>query len=145
VTADDVEIQQLEPIVYNSTSHAVDTGQQFGKLDGATIKLKTGYLIDVPFNVTFKQAGRYHVTVQPQTGSSSAGWSLGLVDTLEYIPANAGAMVSVGETTTVTFEVTAPPLPLPTTAVTNFPLVLTIQRQGAASGFNKEFTVELLS
>lgn len=138
ISSNDVLIQQLLPNVFRATEpHDGDPNQQNGKVVGATLQLKAGWLVDIPFNVTFKQAGTYDISIAPKAGTTLNDWSLTLLDTL------TPKLWQKGDTMIATFEVRAPLSPPPANAATSGTIVFNIQRQGAEVGQAQEYSVQL--
>jgi hypothetical protein len=74
--------------------------------------------------------GNYDLTIQPRAGTTLAGWTLELVNTLPTITQNTFAQIGVRPVSG---------------AVSNGALVFRIRRQGATAEWSREFGVQLLT
>jgi hypothetical protein len=134
-----IEVIQLSPQMFDITTGNFETNPNNARLDGATIKLKQGRQMVIPFNVKLTQNGVYQVTIQPKAGTTLTGWTPQLIDTQATInvPQNNDQTSRL-----LQFGVTTSTVNLPTAAGT---IIFRIKRDGAAVDWTKEFGVELLS
>jgi hypothetical protein len=132
-----IQVIQLQPQIFVVQTGQNETDPANGRLDGSTIKLKTGRQMVIPFNVKLTQPGDYQVTIQPKQGTTLTGWSPALIDTAATVkvvtPDTSFRLWQFGVTTST--------VQTPTATGT---IVFRIKRDGAAVEFNKEFGVELL-
>jgi len=132
-----IQVIQLQPQIFVVQTGNNETDPANGRLDGSTIKLKTGRQMVIPFNVKLTQIGTYQVTIQPKQGTTLTGWSPALIDT------QATIQVTQPDQTfrLLQFGVTTSTVQTPTATGT---IVFRIKRDTASVEFNKEFGVELL-
>jgi hypothetical protein len=132
-----IEVIQLLPQIFDQIGN-FEVEASNGRLEGSTIKLKTGRQMIIPFNVKLTQNGIYQVTIQPKPGTTMQGWGPQLVDTLAtvQVPQNNDQTVRLMQIA-VTASTSTPPTPTGT-------LIFRIKRDNAAVEWFKEFGVELL-
>lgn len=133
-----IQAIQLQPQIFNVTTGNNETDPANGRLDGSTIKLKTGRQMVIGFNVKLTQNGVYQVTIQPKQGTTLTGWGPALIDTLTTInvPSNNDQTTRL-----LQFGVLTATAQTPSATGT---VIFKIKRDGATVEFNKEFGVELL-
>ena len=133
-----IQVIQLQPQIFIVANGNIESDPANGRLDGSTIKLKTGRQMVIPVNVKLTQPGKYQVTIQAKQGTPLTGWGPALVDTATTVdvvtPDTSFRLWQFGVTTSTV----QPPTPTGT-------VVFRIKRDGANVEFNKEFGVELLS
>src|SRR5262245_4179480 len=125
-----IQVQQTGSVVLNVSTGDVDTNPLNGQLDGSTIRLRQGRQMIIMFNVGITVPGNYDLTIQPRAGTTLAGWTLELVNTLPTITGNTLAQIGVRPGSG---------------AVSNGALVFRIRRQGATAEWSREFGVQLLT
>ncbi len=133
-----IEAIQLQPQIFNVQTGNNEIDPANGRLEGSTIKLKTGRQMVIGFNVKLTQNGVYQVTIQPKQGTPLTGWGPALVDTLTTItvPTNNDQTTRL-----LQFGVTTSTVQTPSPTGT---VIFKIKRDTATVEFNKEFGVELL-
>lgn len=134
-----IDAIQLQPQIFVVQTGNNENDPANGRLDGSTIKLKTGRQMVIGFNVKLLQKGNYQVTIQPKPGTTLTGWGPALVNT------QATIQVLTDNDPTVRllqFGVTTSTVQTPTATGT---VIFKIKRDTATVEFNKEFGVELLS
>ena len=133
-----IEAIQLQPQIFNVQTGNNEVDPANGRLDGSTIKLKTGRQMVIGFNVKLTQNGVYQVTIQPRQGTTLTGWGPALVDTQTTInvPNNNDQTTRL-----LQFGVTTSTVQTPSPTGT---VIFKIKRDTASVEFNKEFGVELL-
>ena len=140
VAQQDPNIQaiQLQPQIFNVATGNNEIDPANGRLEGSTIKLKTGRQMVIGFNVKLLQSGVYQVTIQPKSGTTLTGWGPALVDTQTAItvPTNNDQTTRL-----LQFGVTTSTVQTPSPTGT---VIFKIKRDTANVEFNKEFGVELL-
>jgi hypothetical protein len=131
-----IDMQQTTQTVFDIASGQVDANPLNGRLDGgSSIFLKVGKIIQVPFNVSLKQAGIYAVTIQPKQGTTLTNWTLKLVNTPASINAPNNDPPRV-----FTFGVN----PIAGAAASGS-FVFRVKRTGVQTEWSKEFSVQLLT
>jgi len=133
-----IEAIQLQPQIFNVQTGNNENDPANGRLEGSTIKLKTGRQMVIGFNVKLTQNGVYQVTIQPRQGTTLTGWGPALVDTQTTItvPTNNDQTTRL-----LQFGVTTSTVQTPSPTGT---VIFKIKRDTATVEFNKEFGVELL-
>ena len=133
-----IEAIQLQPQIFVLPNGNVENDPANGRLEGSTIKLKTGRQMVIGFNVKLTQNGVYQVTIQPRQGTTLTGWGPALVDTQTTItvPTNNDQTTRL-----LQFGVTTSTVQTPSSTGT---VIFKIKRDTASVEFNKEFGVELL-
>ncbi|HET6972570.1 MAG TPA: hypothetical protein VFH96_01025 [Pyrinomonadaceae bacterium] len=133
-----IEVIQLQPQIFNVQTGNNEVDPANGRLEGSTIKLKTGRQMVIGFNVKLTQNGVYQVTIQPRQGTTLTGWGPALVDTQTTItvPTNNDQTTRL-----LQFGVTTSTVQTPSPTGT---VIFKIKRDTATVEFNKEFGVELL-
>jgi len=133
-----IEAIQLQPQIFNVQTGNNENDPANGRLEGSTIKLKTGRQMVIGFNVKLTQNGVYQVTIQPKQGTTLTGWGPALVDTQTTItvPTNNDQTTRL-----LQFGVTTSTVQTPSPTGT---VIFKIKRDTATVEFNKEFGVELL-
>jgi len=133
-----IDVIQLQPQIFIVLSGNNETDPNNGRLDGSTIKLKTGRQMVIPFNVKLLQQGIYQITIQAKQGTTLTGWGPALVDSPTSIKVDTDNDTSTKLLQFGVITSTAQP-PTPTGTV-----VFKIKRDGAPVEFSKEFGVQLL-
>jgi hypothetical protein len=130
-----IELQPTGALVINPTTGATDNTGTNGRLDGTTISLRPTWQMHVLFNVTFKQAGSYDVSVAPKAGTTLHGWDPQLFSTLANYPS-----INANESRPMQFTVTAA-----TGADATGSVVFRVKRTDSTQDQTREYSLRLLS
>jgi hypothetical protein len=131
-----IDMQQTTQTVFDIVSGQVDSNPLNGRLDGgSSIFLKVGKIMQIPFNVSLKQAGTYNITIQAKQGTTLNNWTLQLVNTPASLTVQANDLPRV-----FTFGVN----PNANASATGS-IVFRVKRTGVTTEWSKEFSVNLLT